>query len=127
MSTASRRGARGIVLAMGGRDYLVPALTLAQLDDLEPELELLEAWAKAPTVGRIPKETRHAGAKVIAAALGRNYPEMTVEAALGLLDLNNFGDAIGAIVGATFPGREKTDELPAQEGATPGEAKSASA
>lgn len=70
-------------MRMGGREWIVPPLTLGQMKRLAPKLALL-AEAGAPSA--MTAEQIDAIAEIVAVALSRNYPEMTAQTALDLLD-----------------------------------------
>lgn len=99
---------RGVVVAMGGRGFIVPALPLGALEDLEGALDIIGEFKG----GRLPKEYRAALVEIAQAALARNYPGITPEEVAGLLDLDNFGQVVEAILGVS--GMERTDKLPGE-------------
>jgi hypothetical protein len=76
----------GQKIRMGGQEWTVPPLTLGQMKRLAPKLALL-AQAGAPSA--MTAEQIDAIAETVAVALSRNYPEMTSENVLDLLDGGN--------------------------------------
>ena len=67
----------GVTIAMGGRDWQVPPLTLGQLRRLMPKVRQLTE---------------------IGAAMQRNYPEATAEMVENLLDLGNASAVLNAVL-----------------------------
>ena len=64
----------GVTITMGGRDWLVPPLTLGQLRRLMPKVRQLTE------IGASMGETQIGVlVEIVAAALQRNYPEATAE------------------------------------------------
>jgi hypothetical protein len=98
----------GAIVAMGGHDWVVPPLTLGQLRRLMPKVRQLSE------IGAAMDETQIAVlVEIVAAALQRNYPEITVETVESLLDLGNAGHVLGVVLtGSGLKARE----------ASPGEA-----
>jgi hypothetical protein len=76
---------------MGGQDWLVPALTLGQL-------RRLDAAIKALTSGDSEKVLNGVCA-IVAAALSRNYPDMTEQRVEDLIDLANRDEVVAAVLG----------------------------
>jgi hypothetical protein len=78
---------------MGGRDWEVPPLTLGQLRRLMPKVRELT------TVGASMGEDQIGIlAEIVAAALARNYAEMTPELVEDLLDLGNAKEVLQAVL-----------------------------
>jgi len=83
----------GVTIAMGGRDWLVPPLTLGQLRRLMPKVRQLTE------IGASMGETQIGVlVEIVAAALQRNYPEATVEVVENLLDLGNASAVLNAVL-----------------------------
>ena len=83
----------GVEVAMGGQDWLVPPLTLGQLRRLMPKVrQLTEIGASMgePQIGVL--------VEIVAAALQRNYPDLTIETVENLLDLGNAGAVLNAVL-----------------------------
>jgi hypothetical protein len=102
----------GITLAMGGRDWVVPPLTLGQLRRLSPDLGRITSGSKV-----LDAETIGAVVKIVVAALRRNYPDITDEAAEELLDLGN----ANAVLAAVLTGSGLRRGSPGEEPAAPGD------
>jgi len=83
----------GVTITMGGRDWLVPPLTLGQLRRLMPrvrQLTEIDASMGAVQIGVL--------VEIITAALQRNYPDATAETVENLLDLGNAGTVLNAVL-----------------------------
>lgn len=103
----------GIAITMGGREWVVPPLTLGQLRRLMPKVRQLSE------IGAQMGETQIAVlVEIVAAALQRNYPDATAEAVENLLDLGN----AGVVLNAVLTGSGLTPPVPSPgEAAAPGE------
>ena len=83
----------GVTITMGGRDWLVPPLTLGQLRRLMPKVRQLTE------VGASMGETQISVlVEIVAAALQRNYPEVTADMVENLLDLGNASAVLNAVL-----------------------------
>ena len=83
----------GVTIAMGGRDWLVPPLTLGQLRRLMPKVRQLTE------IGASMGETQIGVlVEIVTAALQRNYPETTAEMVENLLDLGNASAVLNAVL-----------------------------
>lgn len=82
----------GEEISLGGDKYVVPALSLRQIRELAPKLDKLDAEG----AGLPQAEQIGAVVDVMHAALSRNYPDMTKEQLLDLIDLGNMGAMIKA-------------------------------
>lgn len=100
----------GVVVRMGGRDYVVPPLTLAQLRKHEEDLRKVRDITPFSPLAEVEPAIR-----VIHAAMTRNYPDLTQEALEEVLDLGNVMPAFLAV--CAMSGLER-----AKEGAAEGEA-----
>jgi hypothetical protein len=83
----------GVEVAMGGQDWLIPPLTLGQLRRLMPKLrQLTEIGASMgePQIGVL--------VEIVATALQRNYPDVTIDRVETLLDLGNAGVVLNAVL-----------------------------
>jgi len=83
----------GVTITMGGRDWLVPPLTLGQLRRLMPrvrQLTEIDASMSEVQIGVL--------VEIVASALQRNYPEATAEMVENLLDLGNAGTVLNAVL-----------------------------
>lgn len=86
----------GVKITLNGTTYIVPALTLAQVRQLQPNLELLRGLTNTPT----PEQLNALG-EVFAAAFGRNYPDMVPMSLEEMIDLRDMRSVLGAIMGVS--------------------------
>ena len=83
----------GVTIAMGGRDWLVPPLTLGQLRRLMPKVRQLTE------IGASMGETQISVlVEIVTVALQRNYPEATADMVENLLDLGNASTVLNAVL-----------------------------
>jgi hypothetical protein len=102
----------GVMVAMGGQQWTVPPLTLGQLRRLMPKVQRLT------DIGSEMGETQIGIlVEIVAAALQRNYPDISVETVENLLDLANAGVVLNAVL--TGSGLKPPDRPPG-EAAAPG-------
>ena len=106
----------GVTIAMGGRDWLVPPLTLGQLRRLMPKVrELTEIGA---TMGEAQIGVL---VEIVATALQRNYPDATADMVENLLDLGNASAVLNAVLtGSGLKLRDDRLGEAAAPGANPG-------
>ncbi len=108
----------GIAITMGGREWTIPPLTLGQLRRLMPKVRQLSE------INAQMGETQIAVlVEIVAAALQRNYPDITTDTIENLLDLGNSGPVLTAVLtgsGLRPPG------LPSGEAMAPGPGSGAS-
>ena len=83
----------GVTIAMGGRDWQVPPLTLGQLRRLMPKVRQLTEIGASMGESQITVLV-----EIVAAAMQRNYPEATVEMVENLLDLGNASAVLNAVL-----------------------------
>ena len=86
----------GVVVRIGGQDWIVPPLTFRQLRRLQPAFETLGQIGPVMSEGQID-----AVLQIAEAALSRNYPEITRDEVEELLDLGNARTVLAAIAGAS--------------------------
>jgi hypothetical protein len=102
----------GVAVAMGGRDWLVPPLTLGELRRLMPKVrQLTEIGA---SMGEVQIAVL---VEIVTAALRRNYPDVTPEEVENLVDLGNAASVLNAVL--TGSGL-KLGGTPAGEAPAPG-------
>jgi hypothetical protein len=78
---------------MGGQEWTIPPLTLGQLRRLMPKVRQLSE------IGAQMGETQIAVlVEIVAAALQRNYPDITAGAVENLLDLGNAGPVLNIVL-----------------------------
>jgi hypothetical protein len=83
----------GITIAMGGRDWLVPPLTLGQLRRLMPKVRQLTEIGASMGEAQIGVLV-----EIVAAAMQRNYPDATADIVEDLLDLGNASAVLNAVL-----------------------------
>jgi len=83
----------GVTIAMGGRDWLVPPLTLGQLRRLMPKVRQLTEIGVSMGEAQIAVLI-----EIVATALQRNYPDATVDMVEDLLDLGNATAVLNAVL-----------------------------
>jgi hypothetical protein len=88
-----RKVIAGVAVMMGGREWTVPPLTLGQLRGLMPKVRQLSE------IGAQMGETQIGVlVEIVATALQRNYPDVTLETVENLLDLGNAGPVLNAVL-----------------------------
>lgn len=86
----------GVKLNLGGVEYVIPPLSLGAVRRLMPKIEKLTGNVD---ITAMSGELLDAIAEIICAAMQRNYPDMTQEKVLDVLDMKNMGQVIGAVLG----------------------------
>jgi hypothetical protein len=86
----------GTKVTMGGRDFILPPLTLKALRLLGPKIKVLGQINDVPT-----EEQVGAMVEVVHASTVRNYPDMTPEDLEDLLDLGNLPTVFQAIMSSS--------------------------
>lgn len=106
----------GLMVAMGGQQWTVPPLTLGQLRRLMPKVRQLTE------IGAQMGETQIGVLiEIVAAALQRNYPDLTAETVENLLDLGNAGAVLNAVLtGSGLMPRERLPGEAPAPGTSPG-------
>ena len=103
---------KGQPIVLDGSTYIIPALALGAMRDLLPRIQKLRAIDGVPDADDLETMT-----DVIAAALQRNYPSITREYVLEVIDLGNLGDVFRTIMGAS--GLKKSEGNAVPGAATP--------
>lgn len=98
----------GVKLSLGGRDFIVPALTLKSLRKLTESGTLKKLNV---TGGELSLENMDAVATVVHAAISRNYSDVTVDDLLELLDLENMQRVLPAVMAASGLKRDTLGEV----------------
>ncbi|MEN6476126.1 MAG: hypothetical protein ABFD81_19080 [Syntrophaceae bacterium] len=86
----------GAKINLGGRDFIVPALSLGWI---KRNKDLLNSIAIPIDGSIIPPDAVDAVLSTIHAALQRNYPDITIDELGDLIDLGNFAKVFRAIAG----------------------------
>ena len=84
----------GASIRMGGKDYIVPALSFGQLRRLMPKLKETNSIGAQMT----PEQMENV-IEIVFAALSRNYPDLKLEDVENLIDLNNLATIFSAVMG----------------------------
>lgn len=85
----------GTTITMGGKEWVIPALSLGQVRRLQPILEQIPIQAD----GVLTAETIDNSIAVIHAAMSRNYPDITLRDVEEMVDLRNIRPIFQAILG----------------------------
>jgi hypothetical protein len=85
----------GIEVDLGGEKFIVPAIALGKLKELQPRLAELDL----SDMGALSPGALDTVSDLILAALNRNYPDMTRAQLDDLLDLGNLGDVVKIVTG----------------------------
>ena len=101
----------GMTITMGGRDWLVPPLTLGQLRRLMPKVRQLTEINASMGEAQIGVLV-----EIVSAAMQRNYPDATPDVVENLLDLGNAGTVLSVVL--TGSGLKLRDD-PLGEAAAP--------
>lgn len=97
----------GEKIDIAGQEYVIPPLNFT---GLEKYLELNERLTQAPAM----KEQLTIMAEMLVIALKRNYPDLTVEQAKDMLDLQNWPDICAAIANTSGLKKNQTQEMTSQ-------------
>lgn len=84
----------GTAIKIKGKEYIVPGLSLGQLETLGDKMDALETNQIIGT-----KEAFQTIAEIIHAAMSRNYPEMTLADIKEMIDIRNMKQFIKAVKG----------------------------
>ncbi|MBP2638380.1 MAG: putative phage associated protein [Firmicutes bacterium] len=87
----------GVALKIRGREYVIPALSFGQLENLAPELERSTQAAGQTMTKEVIQDT----IKIFHAAISRNYPEITIDEVKNMIDMRNMKTIMAAIMGAS--------------------------
>ena len=87
----------GVKIDMGGRDFTVPALRFGAVKQFSKDGTF--ALIDTMKVAGLNEENIDAAIRVIRAAMGLNYPELTEQDILDLVDLRTLPELLGAVTG----------------------------
>jgi hypothetical protein len=99
---------RGTAINFNGKTYVLPVLNVAAMLRLKEDFAKLIAPAGEPTSERFERVAR-----IVHAALLRNYPQLTIEEVFDFIDFENAHLALLAIF-KTDPRLHPKDELAAR-------------
>jgi hypothetical protein len=86
----------GTKIVLNGTEYVCPALNFSSVNALKEDIAIV---SRGEDEG-LAKVTESV-ARLIHAALKRNYPDITIETVMEGLDMNNKALAMSAVMGAT--------------------------
>ncbi len=103
-----RRG--GEWVTFGLEAYRVPPLGFRAVQELAGDIESLAKMGRRPTAAQMKVV-----ATIVQSALARNYPKITVDEVLDMLDMGNWQPCLGAVlqIAGFEKGRAETGEAPA--------------
>lgn len=96
----------GVKVTMGGREFILPPLTLKALRKMGPKIKLLGTMTDVPTEEQIA-----AMVEVVHAGLVRNYPDITVDELEDLIDLGNLREVFPAVMASSGLSRVTPGEV----------------
>lgn len=98
----------GIAVLMGGREWTIPPLTLGQLRHLMPKIRQLSEIGPQMAEPQIDVLV-----EIVATALQRNYPDISIQMVENLLDLGNAAPVLHAVLTGSGlrPGGPSSGEL----------------
>ncbi len=99
MKTETRKLIPGVEIELAGDMYVLPPLTLGQLQD-GGVLAMMRQNDELVAAGKF-WEALNMKNKVIAEALRRNYPELSDEDVSGMLDMKNYDKAWEIVLGGS--------------------------
>jgi len=83
---------KGRTHVLGGEEYVIPPLSLAQAEEMENVVATLQDATK-PLAERLALMR-----KIVGMAIRRNYPTFDVEMLKDLLDLGNFREVLDSVL-----------------------------
>ena len=86
----------GIPLTLGGDDFIIPPLNFAALKKLQPVIESLATISSSLEGNQIDAITQ-----IVHSAMSRNYPDITLEKVMDILDLGNAPTILAAIMNSS--------------------------
>lgn len=86
----------GVAMQLGGETYVVPPLNLRKYKELKPQFDVIKS---EKTSEGLSDSYINAFGEIVCAALNRNYPEITVDRALELIDLSTMKSLYAAVMG----------------------------
>ena len=87
----------GVKVDLGGREFIVPALRFGAVKQFTKDGTF--AAIDTMKVDGLNEQNIDAAIRVIRAALAINYPELTAEDLLELVDLRSLPELLGAVTG----------------------------
>ncbi|QDD62647.1 hypothetical protein EJD96_00060 (plasmid) [Herbaspirillum seropedicae] len=84
----------GAQVKMGGKEWVIPALSLGQIKRLAPKIESLANMSNMLTSDQVSNVC-----EIVHAALKRNYPDVTIEEVEDMVDMGNMRQVIQTVMG----------------------------
>ena len=94
---------RGVKIPMNGVDYVVPPMNLKTMQMMQDQLAAYDS-----TTGM---QQLAVAVDIIQAAMRRNYPEITKDELMEMVDLGNMVEVMDAVMGATGMVKAKAAEI----------------
>lgn len=111
MSEVNIKLIKGVEVEMGGTKWIIPPLTLGQIEDLSEEIGALSS----SNVSEQFKSMR----KIIHMAMSRNYPELSEDTLKKeLLDMGNIFEVVTAVMGNSGMVKKLVGEMMASQDMT---------
>jgi hypothetical protein len=101
-----RRGGEWVQIGLD--EYRIPPLGLGDIQELAPEIEKLKGITQLPD-----KDQMDAVFKIVHCALLRNYPDHPMSETRAMVDLGNFQEILGKVMG--IAGFMKVSGVPSGE------------
>lgn len=98
----------GIWVVLGGDEYQIPPLNFGAIQALQDKMAVIQGMSGVPT----PDQMR-AVSEVVQMAMRRNYPDITADDIVEMLDLGNFRMVFDALLGQSGYTKGSAGELPA--------------
>ncbi len=93
----------GVKIFLGGTEYIVPPLSLGSLEELQDRIASFREGTVDPASVKMVIDCS-------LRALKRNYPEMTREQLVEVLDVGNMGDVMGAVMDVSGVRRKQQEQ-----------------
>jgi hypothetical protein len=84
----------GVWVVLAGNSYQIPPLNFCAIQALQDKMAVIQGMSGVPT----PEQMRVV-AEVVQMAMRRNYPEITTDEIVDMLDLGNFRTVFDALLG----------------------------
>lgn len=98
----------GVWVVLGGDEYQIPPLNFGAIQALQDKMKVIQGMSGVPTM-----EQMRVVAEVVQMAMKRNYPDITVDEIVEMLDLGNFMKVFDALLGQSGYTKSNVGELPA--------------
>lgn len=102
------RNKGGVWVVLGGDAYQIPPLNFGAIQALQDKMAVIQGMSGVPTM-----EQMRVVAEVVQMAMRRNYPDITTDDIIEMLDLGNFRQVFDALLGQSGYTKGGAGELPA--------------